>query len=195
MAVDTGQCGACITRSVPAAFERCVVAVDYAYPWDGLVASFKFRDQPGWSGTMARLMLQSPEVARLLRHADLMVPIPLTASRLGSRGYNQAWELVKALSQMAVRNRQRAAPILAQGLVRMAEAPDQHSLPRSERLHNLRGIFSANPAHLARLGGCHVLLVDDVTTTGATLEAAAQALRQAGARRVSALAFARTPGA
>jgi ComF family protein len=194
MAVDTGQCGDCITRTVPAAFERCVVAVDYAYPWDGLVARFKFRDQPGWARTMASLMLQSPEVARLMRHADLMVPVPLTASRLASRGYNQAWELVKALSQMAARHRQRAAPPLAQGLVRVAEAPDQHSLPRSERLHNLRGIFSAHPAHRPRLAGRHVLLVDDVTTTGATLEAAAQALQQAGTRRVSALAFARTPG-
>ncbi|MFN3494735.1 MAG: ComF family protein [Hydrogenophaga sp.] len=195
MAIDTGQCGSCADRVLPASFDRCVVAVDYVYPWDGLVARFKFRQQPGWAGPLAQLMLRSPDVARLLRHADAVVPVPLTQRRLADRGYNQAWELVKALRRAALRRRLRSPPGLPQGLLRMAETPDQHSLPRSARLHNLSGVLSANPVHRAVLAGRHVLVVDDVTTSGATLEAAAHALKQAGARTVSALAFARTPHA
>lgn len=193
MAIDTGRCGACVTRGTPAAVERCVAAVDYAYPWDALVARLKFRHQPGWAGPMARLMLQAPEAARLLRHCDAMVPVPLTSARLATRGYNQAWELVKALRQQAVRNRQRAAPMIGEALLRIGETPDQHSLPRAERLRNLQGTFVANPPLLPSLAGSHVLLVDDVVTTGATLQAAGQALLAVGARRVSALVFARTP--
>ncbi|MCY1544724.1 comF family protein [compost metagenome] len=64
---------------------------------------------------------------------------------------------------------------------------------RAARLRNLRGAFAAHPSHTHRLVGRHVLLVDDVTTTGATLQTAAQAVLHAGADRVSALVFARTP--
>ncbi len=193
MAVDTGRCGACLARNPPAAIEQCVAAVDYAYPWDAVVARLKFRRQPGWAGPMARLMLQAPEAARLLRHCDAMVPVPLAPARLASRGYNQAWELVKALRRQAALDRQRAGRALGEGLLRVGDAPDQHSLPRAARLRNLRGAFVANPPALSRLAGSHVLLVDDVTTTGATLQAAGEALLSAGARRVSALVFARTP--
>lgn len=195
MAIDTVRCNACIRRQTPAALDRCAVAVDYAYPWDGLVARFKFQREPAWAGPMAQLMLDSPDVARLLRHAELVLPVPLTRKRLAERGYNQAWELVKALCDAARRRQLRAPPALAQGLLRTGETPDQHSLPRSARLQNLEGVFAANPAHRPELAGRHVLVVDDVTTSGATLEAAAQALRLAGARTVSALAFARTPQA
>jgi ComF family protein len=123
-----------------------------------------------------------------LQACDLVVPIPLTTARLASRGYNQAWELVKAL-------RAAAPGELAQNdaLVRLGETPDQHSLSREQRLRNLQGAFAAHPLHAARLAGARVLLVDDVTTTGATLHSAAQALLLAGAQQVSALVFARTP--
>ena len=75
----------------------------------------------------------------------------------------------------------------------MRDTPDQHSLPRAQRLQNLRGAFAAHPQHRPNLAGAHVLLVDDVSTTGATLEAAAQALLDGGAARVHALVLARTP--
>jgi ComF family protein len=171
-----------------------VAAVDYAYPWDGLIARFKFRSEPGWAQPFAQRLLQVPQTLTLLQTRPLMVPIPLTATRLGERGYNQAWELVKALRARCPQH--PGAPpcdTLATALVRLGETPDQHTLRRDARLRNLRGVFAAHPSHAHQLVGRHVLLVDDVTTTGATLHTAAHALLQAGADRVSALVFAHTP--
>lgn len=186
-------CGACLSGSGTRTVHRCVAAVDYAYPWDGLIARFKFQGESGWAPALAALMLAAPGSRSLLGEAQLLVPVPLTAERLGSRGYNQAWELVKALRRQAPAHRVRAPAALADALLRIRHAPDQHSLPREERLKNLQGAFVAHPARTERLRGAHVLLVDDVRTTGATLQSAAQALRQAGVQCVSALVLARTP--
>ncbi|MDM7943116.1 MAG: phosphoribosyltransferase family protein [Hydrogenophaga sp.] len=171
-----------------------MAAVDYAYPWDGLLARFKFHSEPGWARLFAGLILQVPETLPLLQTCGLMVPVPLTPRRLGERGYNQSWELVKTLGHLV--RRHGAAPncaARASVLVRLGDAPDQHSLGRDARLRNLRGLFVVHPAHAPALLGQHVLLVDDVTTTGATLQSAAQALLHAGAGRVSAVVFAHTP--
>ena len=191
---DLGLCGACRTRAGAPTVHHCVAAVDYAYPWDALIARFKFRSEPGWAQLFAQQLLNAPHAMQLLQSRPLVVPVPLTANRLGERGYNQSWELVKAL-QTLCRRRMPALPFdaLATALVRLGETPDQHSLGREARLRNLHGVFAAHPSHSRRLPGRHVLLVDDVTTTGATLHTAAQALLHAGADRVSALVFARTP--
>ena len=87
---------------------------------------------------------QTVRRADALVNSDWLVPIPLKPERLVSRGYNQAWELVKAL-----RARVSAPPKgLADALVRLGEAPDQHRLPREQRLRNLRGAFAAAPQHI-----------------------------------------------
>lgn len=182
-------CGACLAQAAPRALQACAAAVDYAYPWDGLIARFKFRGEPGWAGPFAHQMLRTPRATEWLSQCGLLVPVPLTATRLAERGYNQAWELVKALRRQG----NPGAPAVADALVRLVETPDQHSLTREQRLRNLQGVFAPHPLRAAQLQGMHVLLVDDVSTTGATLQAAAQALVQAGAARVSALVFARTP--
>ncbi len=184
-------CGPCLQRPATSALQACAAAVDYAYPWDALIARFKFRQEPGWAGPFARQMLHNPLAHTLLSQCDLIAPVPLAPARLAERGYNQAWELVKALQRR--RSPRARPPALADALVRLIEAPAQHRLSREQRMRNLQGVFAAHPMHAARLQGRHVLLVDDVTTTGATLQAAAQALAQAGAARVSALVFAHTP--
>ena len=191
---ETDLCGACRTRTTPVLVRSCVAAVDYAYPWDGLMARFKFRGEPGWAGPMAALLLKNPQAVALLQACDRVVPVPLTPTRLASRGYNQSWELVKALHRAAP-NAWARHKALPDALVRLGEVPDQHSLSREQRMRNLQGVFAAHPLRTAPLLGAHVLLVDDVTTTGATLHSAAQALRQAGALQVSALVFARTASA
>jgi len=169
--------------------DRCLAAVDYAYPWDDLIARFKFRDEPGLAGMLAERMLAAPGAEDLIAGSDWLVPVPLKAQRLTSRGYNQAWELVKALRARLT----HAPPGLADALVRLGDAPDQHSLARDQRLRNLRGAFAAAPQRVAALRGKRVLLVDDVSTTGTTLQSAALALRQAGVARVQGLVIARTP--
>lgn len=187
---DHGLCGACRTTPAPRVLQTCVAVVDYAFPWDELIARFKFRNQPGWAAPLADLMLRKPEVRALMLTCTRLVPIPVTPARLAERGYNQAWELAKALHQRAAPDTLKARP---DALVRVRETVDQHLLPRDQRLHNLRGAFAAHPDHVADLAQAHVLLVDDVTTTEATLQAAAMALQRAGAGPISALVLARTP--
>ncbi|HZF85986.1 MAG TPA: phosphoribosyltransferase family protein, partial [Burkholderiaceae bacterium] len=109
---------------------------------------------------------------------------PLHVQRLRERGFNQALELARRLAPG------RCDPAL---LLRLRDTPSQAGLPRAQRLRNLRGAFALEPLRRAEVDGRRVLLVDDVMTTGASLAAAAQVLREAGARQVDALVLARTP--
>lgn len=123
---------------------------------------------------------------------DWWLPLPLSARRLGERGYNQSWELLKHLVR---HHPHRPTPDRhrADWLLKLGDTTDQHALGRAQRLLNLGSAFSVAPHALPHLAHRHVLLVDDVMTTGATLHAAALALRRAGASTVSALVLARTP--
>jgi ComF family protein len=168
--------------------QRCHARVSYSYPWADTVARFKFQAQPAWAAEMARLMLQDDEAAELLQTADRVAPIPLPLERLIERGYNQAWELVRHL-------RLQAGPFTASHdlLERQAKDHAQHSLDRGARLTHARQVLSVHPRHMDSLTGQKVLLVDDVMTTGATLNSAAALLREAGASEVYGWVFARTP--
>ena len=176
------RCGQCLAH--PPAIDTCIAAVDYAYPWEALITRFKFRSDPGLAGALAALMQAAAADTQLLATADAVLPIPLSGERLRQRGYNQALLLARALAHPKVR---------ARWLLRTHDTVAQSSLNRSARLHNLQGAFAISAQAPRDLGGCHLLLVDDVMTTGATLHAAASALRAAGAAHVSALVLARTP--
>ncbi|MFM6985174.1 MAG: ComF family protein [Hydrogenophaga sp.] len=179
-----------MTRTDATALSGCVAAIDYTYPWDGLIARWKFAGETGWSSEWARLMWRVPAMSLLWHSCTRVVPVPVGSARLAQRGFNQAWELVKALQQHAPGHR----PVgLSQALVRVRETADQHALPRAQRLINLRDAFAPDPRHRQAVLAQHVLLVDDVSTTGATLQAAARSLLDGGAARVSALVLARTP--
>jgi ComF family protein len=188
---DRPLCGTCLTRRSASSLQHCVAAVDYDYPWDDLVARFKFREEPGWAATLATLMLRAPGADSVLRGAQWVVPIPISPQRLATRGYNQAWELAKALMAQAKDHGLPALKGLGDALKRTGDAPDQHSLPREKRLHNLQTAFAFNPDHSQRLAGSRVVLIDDVSTTGTTLQMAARVLIRGGAARVDALTFAR----
>ncbi len=114
---------------------------------------------------------------------DRVIPVPLAPSRERQRGYNQS----RLLAAEVARHLNR--PLDCDVLIRIRDTPPQTSLPRAQRLANVRGSFRA----LRKLSGARLLLVDDVTTTGATIEAATRALRRRGAVWVGALALARTP--
>ncbi len=189
-----GFCAACVSSPPPADGPgRCIVAVDYGYPWDTLIAGFKFRGQAGWAGPFADLMLRADGASALMQDCELIAPVPLTPARVASRGHHAPWELAKALARNPAAPRSAPARLCADALVRLSEGPPQHRLGRAERLRNLAGAFAVPPQRATALAGLRVLLIDDVTTTGATLLAAAGALRAAGAAGVDALVFARTP--
>ncbi len=178
-----GVCPDC--RQRPPVLSTCHAALDYAYPWDGLIARWKFHGDLGlssaWHGLLAALPLELDAI-------DAVLPIPLSPARLAERGYNQAWELAKGLLQGD--HRHKGWP---QALVRLAEVPDQHRLSAAERRVNVRGVFGVHPEAVARVHNARLLLVDDVMTTGATLSEAASTLLHAGARSVGAVVLARTP--
>lgn len=155
----------------------------YGYPWSGLLARFKFHDEPGWASPLAGLMLAAGRKSGVLHNCEALVPVPLSPRRLAERGYNQAWELARRLGH----------PTLPGVLLRCVDGAPQHKLDRAERLTHLHGAFMVHPARLPKVRGRRLLLIDDVVTTGATLQAAAAALVQAGAASVDALVLAATP--
>ncbi len=160
-----------------------MAAVVYGYPWSGLLARLKFHDEPGWAGPLAGLMAKAGHQHGTLAGCDALVPVPLSERRLAARGYNQAWELARRLGR----------PALPRALVRCLDGAPQHTLDRTDRLRHMRGAFMVHPAQVASVRGMRLLLIDDVVTTGATLQAAAAALLTAGATSVEALVLAATP--
>ena len=121
-----------------------------------------------------------------LQRAQLIVPVPLHRWRLWKRRYNQAAELARALSQ------QSSLPTAATVLIRRKSTPSQGAMPSADaRRRNVRGAFAVPAGKRADVAGRHILLVDDVLTTGATANACARALKRAGAASVVVLALAR----
>ena len=175
------MCGACLREPPP--LDACFAAVRYAYPWSSLVARFKFSGEPGWADALAEHMALAPGVAEEIGQCDLVLPLPLASRRLAERGFNQALLLAQRLAPA------RTEPRL---LLRLRETGSQATLDRQARRLNVRHAFGVDPLRIHEVAGRAVLLVDDVMTSGASLHAAAQAVRQAGARRVAALVLART---
>lgn len=172
-------CGDCLRDPPP--FEHTACATDYAFPWDRLIAAFKFRDQPELATPLAALMRTA---GAALPAPQLVLPVPLSPARLAERGYNQAWELARRLGGAARHD----------VLLRPVETgAHQAELSRAQRLANLRAAFVVDARRRDAVEGRRIALVDDVFTTGATARAAAAALRAAGAAAVDVWVFARTP--
>lgn len=114
---------------------------------------------------------------------DVLIPVPLPRRRLLTRGYNQALEIARRVGRVA------AIPVDADAAHLLRTPRDQIGQSAAQRRRNLRGAFAVDP----RVAGRHVALLDDVMTTGATLDALARAARQAGATRIEAWALAREP--
>ena len=191
------QCGQCLRQ--PPTLHACAAAVDYAYPWDSLIARFKFTQlsrrgswgEPGLARSMAAIMAQNPRIRQLLGASDAIMPIPLSPERQSERGFNQSLELLKNLRLECPTPRR---PLHSGVLLRARHTPPQVGLSQPERMRNMHHAFVCDPLLHAHVAGRTLLLIDDVATTTSTLNAAAAALLSAGAAQVSAVVFARTPG-
>jgi len=175
-------CAACRGALVaaPRNHDDVVAAFAYRFPLDRLVRRFKFAGDLALGRWLGEAIA---EVARGEPRPALLVVPPSTRERLRQRGFNPALEIAKSVARELELECARAA------LRRTRETQPQPGLGRRERRRNLEGAFACD----RDLRGLHVAIVDDVMTTGATVDAVAAALRRAGAARVSAWVAARTP--
>lgn len=175
-----GRCGACLAD--PPSFDAAVAACVYAFPVSPVISQLKYGSRLALAGWMADVLAEAVS-RRGPVEVDWLLPVPLSRERLGERGFNQAALIAAAVA------RRLAIPLRRDELLRVRDTAPQASLDHDERWRNVRGAFDVAPD--ARLSGQRVALIDDVMTTGATLDAAARALKQAGAARVEAWVVAR----
>jgi ComF family protein len=178
-------CGACAaqTKDATDGLDQALAAVSYEYPWSGLIVDFKFHQRTGWARSFATLMRSVPWVEPALDATDWLIPMPLSRERMQERGFNQTLLLARALEPEKVR---------ANVLLRIRNTPAQSALSRKDRLTSVVGAFAVEPLLHATVAHKRIVLLDDVMTSGASMSAAARALRSAGAAHITGLVFART---
>jgi ComF family protein len=171
------ECGACIAATPH--FDATHAAFVYAHPVDALIQSLKYGGQLALAGLFAQ------ELHRRIGGAggvDLILPLPLHPARLRARGFNQAAEIARVLARLTgIRMHTRLAR-------RVRDTAPQTALPWRERETNMRRAFACD----ADLGGVRIAVVDDVMTTGATLNEFARALKASGAAHIENWVVART---
>jgi ComF family protein len=182
-AAEGGLCQRCIDTPPP--FERARGALLYDNGSRLLVLPFKHGDRIEFARILARLMAHAG--ARLLREADVLVPVPLHRRRLFVRRYNQAALLAQALGSMT------GLPVLVDALVRVTATQNLDGRSAAERRDEVATAFAVRPRRVSVLSGRRVLLIDDVMTSGATAGACSESLLAAGAAAVDVLVAARVP--
>ncbi|MGB0681832.1 MAG: ComF family protein [Magnetovibrionaceae bacterium] len=176
-----GVCGACAQS--PPRYARARAAVSYGEVSRSMVLGLKHGDRTDRVPVLAKLMARAG--SDLLDQADFLVPVPLHWTRLVHRRFNQSAELARRLGHMTEK------PVLVDGLKRRRKTPSQGRFGRRARLRNVAGAFSLTAKTRDRIKGKRLLLIDDVFTTGATVEACTKVLLRGGAAQIDVLTFAR----
>ena len=149
----------------------------------GVVHAWKYSGQTHWTNYLAELMHKTWPQYVDLAEAQVLIPVPLHHKKLKQRGYNQSVLLARRLGYL------RGVPVDETSLIRSRNTPSQTQFGRAGRLQNMSGAFTCVQPDAVK--GKIILLIDDVATTGATLEGCAQALKEAGAKKVMAYTLAR----
>lgn len=173
-------CGKCL--KLTPSFDSCHSAFAYSYPISGLISDFKFAGKLHHGRLLANLLISHIE-ASSLDMPDLIIPVPLHRSRLRARGFNQALELAQPIG------RHFNVPVDINSCKRTCATEAQTSLDKKRRRKNIRGAFKL--MHKIKSG--HVVILDDVVTTGGTVMELARILKRGGVTRVDVWALARTP--
>jgi ComF family protein len=167
----------------PPAYTRARAAVRYDDISRAMVHALKYGDRLDLAPVMSRWMARAG--ADLLADAEVVVPVPLHWRRIWARRFNQSAALATLLAAS------RDLPVSYAALRRVKATPQQVGLSKAERAANVQGAFRVEPSGKADIARRHVVLVDDVLTSGATMDACSRALLRAGARQVDVLVFAR----
>lgn len=170
-----GPCGACL--GTPPHFDATLAHWVYDFPLDTLVHSLKFGHRLPIADFFAQALLTGEIPA-----GDLLLPVPLSDTRLEERGFNQSLEIARLLGRALGR------PVSTRDCVRSLHTTPQSALPWKARRKNMRHAFDCR----RDLTGLHVIVIDDVMTTGATLDELARTLKNHGAAKVSNWVVART---
>ena len=171
-------CGRCL-KDVPN-FKRTVACFAYTFPLDKLVQALKYGEQLVLVNSLADKLAQRVQMEQ--PRPDYLVPMPLHPARLRERSFNQSLELARRVGYKL------SIPVLSDACQRVRDTPPQFSLSWSERDKNVRRAFACTQD----FSGKSVAVVDDVMTSGASLDELALTLRKAGATEVSAWVIART---
>lgn len=178
---DGSICGSCI--SSPPNFDASHTLFTYDYPVDSLLQHYKYKETLALANTFASLLLNKQlSQSRSKQKIDLIIPMPMHATRLKQRGFNQASEIARLLSKsMKIK-------LDYQTCQRIKLTPPQASLTLKERINNIRGAFGCQKD----LSALNVAIIDDVMTTGASMNELAKTLKRAGAAHVECWVIART---
>ncbi len=175
-------CAACIAE--PPLFDAARTAMIYDEWSRPLVTGFKYADRTDFARAFGGWLSRAGR--DVLGEADWLVPVPLHPWRLWMRRYNQAGILASALS------RETLVPVLHDGLLRVRHTRQQVGLTASKRRRNVAGAFQVNPKRTALLKDAHIVLIDDVVTSGATVSACLRVIRRKKPASISVLSLART---
>jgi ComF family protein len=167
----------------PPAYQRARAAVRYDDVARTLVHALKYQDRTDLAPAMGRWMARAGQ--ELITEADILVPVPLHWKRSWSRRYNQSGALARVIS------RQTGVKLAPEALQRIRATEQQIGLSRAQRATNVQGAFKVAGDRIADIQGRRVILIDDVLTSGATVDACARALLRAKAAQVDVLVFAR----
>lgn len=163
-------CGACLRH--PPAFDRTHAALVYRFPVDRLIPRLKYHGQLAVAPVLADCLSRSlGDAAR----PDCLVPMPLHPARIRERGFNHAAEIARGVA------RSGGVPLELDLCRRVRDTPPQMRLKHDARRRNVRGAFACTDA----VRGLHIAILDDVMTTGSSLDELAATLKRAGAREVS----------
>jgi ComF family protein len=179
------RCGACLSNQPK--FDHTVAAVNYSAPFDQLVLALKFGHRLPLANLFADLLRDAILQDAQQQLPDILCPVPLGLHRLSERGFNQSLEIARPLSVNL------GVSLHPKLLHRNRETAQQSSLHPDQRHKNMRNAFIVDHLSIDLIKGKHIAVIDDVMTTGTTLNEIAGLLKRFGATRVSNFVFARTP--
>jgi len=174
---DGQRCGACLKH--PPAFDRTHAALAYAFPLDQMIPRLKYHGQLAIAPVLGECLAEAVAAAP---RPDRLIAMPLHAARIRERGFNHATEIARTVAKKL------ALPLDLASCRRIRDTPPQMGLKHDARRRNVRGAFACT----GEVQGQRIALIDDVMTTGTSLDELAATLKQAGAREVSCWVVART---